>query len=235
MNETELSFEEIRPYRDEEVNEVLKGIAKKPSFLKLAPFMFPHLTAEEIQAGFSYVESTRAFQALYIHQGMRSLVGNSTDGLSYEGIKQLDKRTPYLFLSNHRDIILDSAFLNILLFEHGFDTTEIAIGDNLMVSSLVTDLMKLNKSFIVHRSAPRKLIPHYSRRLSAYIRHVIRNEGHSVWLAQRNGRTKDGLDETAPGLLKMLSLSGPKELTENFAQLNLTPWPFPMNMNPVRA
>lgn len=223
MKEPELSFDEIRPYRDEEVNKVLARIANKPSFLKLAPYMFPHLKAKEIQEGFTYVQSTRAFQALYIHQGMRSLVGNSTDGLSYEGIKQLDKKTPYLFLSNHRDIILDSAFLNILLFEHGYDTTEIAIGDNLMVSPLVTDLMKLNKSFIVHRDIPRSDMLAYAQRLSTYVRHVLVEQGQSIWMAQRNGRTKDGLDETAPGLLKMLSMSGEKDLYHNIGELNLTP------------
>lgn len=223
MNIHNLSFDEIRPYRDEEVNEVLTQIATKPSFLKLICYMFPHLSPEEIQEGFAHIHSVRAFQALYIHQGMRSLASNSTNGLSYEGVKRLDKQSPYLFLSNHRDIILDSAFLNILLFEHGFETTEIAIGDNLMVSPLVTDLMKLNKSFIVHRNPPRKLLPSYSRRLSQYIRHQISQHNQSVWIAQRSGRTKDGVDQTAPGLLKMLSLSGENGFEAGFEQLNITP------------
>ncbi|MEM7373198.1 MAG: 1-acyl-sn-glycerol-3-phosphate acyltransferase [Bacteroidota bacterium] len=222
MKTSDLSFDEIRPYRDEEVNEVLSQIATKPSFLKLISYMFPRLSSKDIQEGFAHIHSVSAFQALYIHQGMRSLASNSTDGLSYEGIKQLDKKTPYLFLSNHRDIILDSAFLNILLFEHGVDTTEIAIGDNLMVSPLVTDLMKLNKSFIVHRNAPRRLLPSYSKRLSQYIRHVLQEKEQSVWIAQRNGRTKDGVDQTAPGLLKMLSLSREEGLAASFAKLNLT-------------
>lgn len=218
-----LSFEDIRPYHDEEVHEVLQRVCQKPSFFQLIRYLFPQMRQEEVVEGFSHIHSTRAFQALYIHSAIRSIVGSSTDGLSYSGIKELAKDRPHLFLSNHRDIILDSAFLNILLFEHGLETTQIAIGDNLMVSGLVTDLMKLNKSFIVHRSAPRHLMMAYSQRLSRYIRHLIGEQGASVWLAQRNGRTKDGRDQTAPALLKMLALSGSDDLATAFAELNIVP------------
>ncbi|MEM7659089.1 MAG: 1-acyl-sn-glycerol-3-phosphate acyltransferase [Bacteroidota bacterium] len=223
MESPTLAFSEISPYEDDQVNEVLLKIAQKPSFLNMVQYMFPHLTGKEIQEGFKYIHSTRAFQALYIHQGIRSILGDSTNGLSYTGIKELDKQQAYLFLSNHRDIILDSACLNILLFEHGYDTTHIAIGDNLMVSKLVTSLMKLNKSFIVHRTPPRKQLLAYSERLSRYIQHVMQ-EGQSVWVAQRSGRTKDGFDQTHPGLLKMLALTFEEEnWQESWRALNLTP------------
>ena len=223
MEEHALTFEDIRPYHDEEVHAVLQRITQKPSFFQLIRYLFPQMRREDIIEGFRHIHSTRAFQALYIHSAIRSIVAHSTEGLSYTGIRELDKTRPHLFLSNHRDIILDSAFLNILLFEHGYETSQIAIGDNLMVSGLVTDLMKLNKSFIVHRSAPRHLMLAYSQRLSRYIRHLIQEKGASVWLAQRNGRTKDGRDQTAPALLKMLALSGPDDLATAFGALHIVP------------
>ncbi|MEO0473841.1 MAG: glycerol acyltransferase, partial [Bacteroidota bacterium] len=120
-------------------------------------------------------------------------------------------------------IILDPAVLNVLRFELGYDTTEIAIGDNLMVSQLVTDLMKLNRSFVVHRSAPRAEVYQYSLRLSTYIRQAIEHNRVSVWLAHRNGRAKDGLDQTHTGLLKMLNMSGEGSVLDNFRSLNIVP------------
>ncbi|GAB4417756.1 MAG: 1-acyl-sn-glycerol-3-phosphate acyltransferase [Bacteroidia bacterium] len=223
MEDHTQDFDAIRPYHDEEVHQILARISHKHSFFQLIGYLFPQMTQAEVVEGFSHIHSIRAFQALYIHRAIRSIAADSTDGVTYEGLKGLSKSQPYLYLANHRDIILDSAFLNVLLFEHGFDTTQIAIGDNLMVSPLVTDLMKLNKSFIVHRSAPRHLMVPYAQRLSGYIRKTLHADRCSLWLAQRNGRTKDGIDETSPALLKMLQISGPDDLVASFQALHLVP------------
>jgi hypothetical protein len=129
----------------------------------------------------------------------------------------------YLFISNHRDIVLDSAFLNLVLFEHGFETSRIAIGDNLMKKRISELLFRINKSFVVRRGgSPRELYQH-SLRLSEYIRDAITHKEDSVWIAQREGRAKDGDDRTQVGVLKMLGLSGGRNLKEHFRRLRIVP------------
>ncbi|WNJ18997.1 1-acyl-sn-glycerol-3-phosphate acyltransferase [Pontibacter sp. G13] len=222
-NLSDLSFEDIRPYHNEEVNEVLKGVVEKPSFFELIQYLFPNLTAEQVVASFRKIHTTREFQAQYIHQAIRTMISSSISDLTFSGFENLDPQEPCLFISNHRDIILDSALLNVLLFEEGFETTQIAIGDNLMVSPLVTDLMKLNKSFVVFRNlSPQQLLA-ASDQLSHYIRHVITDRIDSVWIAQRGGRTKDGHDQTQPALLKMLMRSGDSDVSASLKPLKIVP------------
>ena len=235
MEEDTLSFDEIRPYHDHEVNEVLMRLTKKPSFFKLMKYMFPEESGESIVENFKHIHTTLSFQEKYISRAIRKMVRDSSSGLTYEGLEKLDPEKPYLFISNHRDIIMDSAILNVLLFEHGYNTTEIAIGDNLMVSSLVTDLMKLNKSFIVHRKVPMHDMLAYSTRLSKYIRTTLTDKQSSVWLAQRNGRAKDGDDKTQASLLKMLNISGQRSLAENYGELNIIPMAVSYEIEPCGA
>ena len=235
MTEPILSFDEIRPYHDHEVKVVLEKLMEKPSFFSLMAYLFPQIPTNKLIASLKEINTTQDFQKQYIHKAIRGIVADSTQGLSYEGFAHLKKGESYLFLSNHRDIILDCAFLNILLVEHGYNTTRIAIGDNLMVSSLVTAMMKLNKSFIVHRSAPREKMLDYSRRLSAYISHSISKDGSSVWLAQRNGRTKDGDDKTHSGLLKMLGIHAESNYRETIKDLNIVPMALSYEYEPCDA
>ncbi|MEL6250391.1 MAG: 1-acyl-sn-glycerol-3-phosphate acyltransferase [Bacteroidota bacterium] len=222
MRNSVLSFEEIRPYRDEEVKAVMARLSQKHSFKILLQYFFPGQSIEDIEKGLMEVESSADFQDKYISKAIRRMKEESTQDLSHEGFEHIDKNQSYFYISNHRDIILDPGFLNFLLHREGFETTQNAIGDNLLVSALVTDLMKMNKSFIVHRSVERKDMLSYSQRLSAYVYEVLES-GQSIWMAQRNGRAKDGNDHTNPALLKMLNLSGAGKIDENFLQLNLTP------------
>ncbi|MEZ4774174.1 MAG: 1-acyl-sn-glycerol-3-phosphate acyltransferase [Bacteroidia bacterium] len=222
MPEFDQRFHEIRPYFDEEINEVLQRLTTKPSFYMLMAYLFPEMSGEEVAESFKQIHSSREFQRQYIYRAMKGVSAESTDGLTVSGIEYLDPKRPTLYLSNHRDIILDSAFLNTFLFEQGFETTQIAIGNNLMVSPLVTDLMKLNKSFVVHRDVPRNQLYQYSERLSAYIRTIIQG-GESIWLAQKSGRTKDGDDRTHTGLMKMLHITGTNDLKASFRELNIVP------------
>jgi 1-acyl-sn-glycerol-3-phosphate acyltransferase len=218
-----LSIDEIRPYHDAEVPAVLHRISHKASFFHLMGHLVPEFDRAALLEALSGTRSVAEFQARMIHRAMRGILAETASGLTVSGTEALDAASPRLFIANHRDIILDSAILNVILHEHGLPTSRIAIGDNLMVSQLVTDLMRLNKSFIVHRTAPIHLMQAYAQRLSRYIRESIRTDGQSVWLAQRSGRTKDGRDETHTGLLKMLSLSGPPLLCQGFAELHVTP------------
>ncbi len=232
MNDEPLTYDQIRPYHDHEVPKVLQRLGKKPSFFVLMKYLFPEQSGEEILQRFSNIHSVEQFQTEYIRHAIHRILKDSAGEVTIDGLEGIDPNTSYLFLSNHRDIILDSAILNVLLKDSGRRTTKIAIGDNLLVSELVTDLMKLNKSFIVHRNVARQDMMPYSNRLSSYIRDQVTQNLDSVWLAQRNGRTKDGNDQTHAGLLKMLNFSGKGDLEANFKELNIIPMSISYEIDP---
>jgi hypothetical protein len=216
-------FEDIRPYRDHEVASVVDRLMTNPSFYDVMRYAHPEWSDEEIRDQINGVDGVYAFQKRIAHPAMRALVNRTTDELTVSGIENLQEGKANLFISNHRDIILDSATLNILLFEHGIGTTETAIGNNLLSSDLITDLTKLNKNFVVMRNTGAREFYENSMRLSAYIRDTITRRNTSIWIAQREGRTKDGLDKTQPGLLKMLSINCEEPLRNCFRALRVTP------------
>lgn len=223
MNLQPYDFEEIRPYTDAEVPEVMKRLTQKTSLFVMMGVFFPELSPEEIQQKFAEVKNTAELQEKYIGEAIRRMISASAGQLFVRGLAELDASQSHLFIGNHRDIILDPGIFNEQRHQRNLATTLIAIGDNLLVSSLVTDLMKLNKSFIVHRSLPRNQLLAYSQRLSNYIRNAILEDNESIWIAQRSGRTKDGNDETQTALLKMLALSGSDSMIESFLALNIIP------------
>jgi hypothetical protein len=229
------NFDEIRPYNDSEVRDVLQSLIKEDVVLKMVKSLFPEKDINDIIALSQSINTIDEFQEKFIHKMVRRVASNSTDGISISGFDNMNKDESYLLISNHRDIILDSAFLNILLKENEFKTTEIAIGDNLLIYKWITDIVKLNKSFVVHRDAPVKLLVEYSKRLSTYIRTRITGNKNSVWIAQREGRAKDGNDKTQPGLLKMFHMSADKDFYESFSELNLTPFCLSYEYDPCDA
>ena len=210
-------YQDIRPYNDEEVRPVIEGLLANPDFIRsIAGFSFPRLfrlfpvlvcwlarrrLSEQLKDVHT-VKSMQGIIALY----MDKMIEKTTSSLTHTGLEGLSRDKAYLFISNHRDIAMDPAFVNYMLFHAGFDTVRIAIGDNLLKRPFVTDLMRLNKSFIVHRSLKGRDLLKSSKQLSEYIHHCI-GTGHSVWIAQREGRAKDGLDRTDTALLKMLALA----------------------------
>ncbi|MBA3706109.1 MAG: glycerol acyltransferase [Bacteroidetes bacterium] len=222
MNETQV-FDGIRPYYDHEAYQVLQRIIKEPLFMKLINNLWPGMTMQEVLAKAEKVNSAMGFQIEFMHPAIRTIVERSSDGLTCNGFENLDKNQSYLFVANHRDILLDSALLQILLVEHGFDTSEITFGDNLMEKGFITDFGKLNRMFTVLREGTGRELYDISKNLSIYIRHTITDKKVSVWIAQRNGRAKDGNDQTQTGLLKMLNMSGDKSFSENFGQLRVVP------------
>jgi hypothetical protein len=181
------------------------------------------MTQEEAFAKADKVNNNMDFQLEFMHQAIRVIVERSSTGLSFSGFENLDPNKAYLFIANHRDILLDSAILQILLVEQGFKTTEITFGDNLMQGGFVNDFGKLNRMFTVIREGNNRELYEISQKLSTYIRHTLVEKNVSVWIAQRNGRTKDGSDMTQNGLIKMLNLSGGKNFTESVKQLNIVP------------
>jgi len=216
-------FEEIRPFYDSEINAVLKKLINNPFFQQVLNGYFPKEKHQEIIKQLNNTNSAFEFQRTFMYQIIDNVIAITSNGITTSGIEKISKEKQYLFISNHRDIILDSAILQKVLFENNIPTTEIAFGSNLMDVPLIAELGRANKMFIVKRGGNLREVLHNSNILSAYIRHAILEKKTSVWLAQRNGRTKDGNDKTEIALLKMLNLSGKKSVAENIAELNIVP------------
>jgi len=217
-------FDPIRPYYDSEVNETLKSIVTHPMMKALMHFTFPELPEEEWQKQLIKTHSIRDFQCNFIYHAARKVLEKSSDGLTTSGFEKLEKNSSYLFISNHRDIILDTSLLNVALFEHGLTMTASAIGDNLVQKDFLLKLSKLNRNFLVQRGlTPRELLQS-SKLLSEYIKQMLLRENRSVWIAQREGRTKDGNDLTQQGVLKMIAMAS-EELApaEYFKKLKVVP------------
>ena len=230
-------FADIRPYRDEEVEFVLQQLLQDRDFLDaIARFRLnwlhrtmPALARATVKwrlgSGFKNYQSIRDIQ-LSVENYMDHCLQTSAAEVTVDGVDKLDAQTTYLFLCNHRDIVMDPALCNLFLHKAGRDTFRIAIGDNLLKREYSSHLMRLNKSFIVKRSIEsrrEKLLE--LKRLSAYIRQSLNRDNQSVWIAHREGRSKDGWDKTDTALLKMLNLSGEKTASfgEKSAELRMVP------------
>jgi 1-acyl-sn-glycerol-3-phosphate acyltransferase len=225
-------FSSIRPYEDHEVHEVFERLKNEKTFLDLIGFLFPNAPTEVVMGKLLDVNTIAQFQEEVIFPFLRDLIANTTDDVSFTGLEKLDPNTAYLFISNHRDIVLDSAILNFILLKNGYSATEIAIGDNLLIYPWITDLVKLNRTFIVKRNIPVRQMLDASTLLSKYIRHTITKKNRSIWIAQREGRSKDGDDRTQVSLLKMLNISGDGEFAENVRQLKIVPLAISYELDP---
>ena len=187
----------------------------------LMNFTFPDTSDEIWKEQLLKTHSIRDFQCNFIYQSVQRVLAKSSDGLSTSGFEKLEKNTSYLFISNHRDIILDTSLLNAALFEHGLVMTASAIGDNLVKKSFLLTLSKLNRNFLVQRGlSPRELLQS-SKLMAEYIGQLLLRENRSVWIAQREGRTKDGNDATHSGVLKMLAMGSDEENLMDYFSLTI--------------
>ncbi|MCF8373896.1 MAG: 1-acyl-sn-glycerol-3-phosphate acyltransferase [Bacteroidales bacterium] len=218
-----MDFNEIRPYTDKEIKEATQRLLQEPLFFRAVRWLLPELTDTDIVDNLNCVSGYYDFQKIFMYTAIKRIVKNSSDGLSYSGLENISKDKSYLYIANHRDIFLDSGLLEIILFENGYDTTQITFGSNLMSSQLLVDVGKINKMFKVERGGDKVEMYNNSMLLSHYIRNTVESGTDSVWIAQRNGRTKDGHDLTQPGLLKMLNMSGSGNFAEDFRKLNIVP------------
>jgi hypothetical protein len=216
-------FEEIRCYNNNEVQEVLERLSNEKQFMKLLSTIYPLLPKEQIKQRILSYKTNFEFQIGLVYPFLQYLEANMTKGIKMTGVENIDKTSAYLYISNHRDIILDSALLDAKLLEHGIDTVEIAIGDNLLLYPWIEDLVRVNKSFIVKRGLSARQILESSQRLSAYIAHTIADKNQSIWIAQREGRSKDSNDRTQESLLKMFNMTGDGSFTDNLSALNICP------------
>lgn len=218
-----MNFDEIRCYNNDEIPAALERLSNEKQFMKVLSTVYPLMPKETIKQRLTSFKTNIDFQKNMVYPFLQNIEANLTKGVELKGLENIDVSKPYLYISNHRDIILDSAFLCIKLIESGLDTVEIAIGDNLLVFPWIEELVRVNKSFIVKRGLSARQILESSQRLSAYIAHTIADKQQSIWLAQREGRAKDANDRTQESLLKMLNMSGNASVAENIASLNIAP------------
>jgi 1-acyl-sn-glycerol-3-phosphate acyltransferase len=229
-------FDSIRPFYETEVNDAIQDVVHHPMMKALMNFTFPNLPDEVWKEQLLRTHSTRDFQCNFIYKALQKVLETTSDGLTTSGFEKLEKNTSYLFISNHRDILLDTSLLNACLFEHKLVMTASAIGDNLVQKSFLRKLARLNRNFLVQRGlTPREMLQS-SKLLSEYISILLQHENRSVWIAQREGRTKDGKDATNPGVLKMLAMaSDEEELMDYFKKIKIVPVSISYEYDPTDA
>jgi hypothetical protein len=229
-------YDAIRPFYDAEINDGIRSSINHPMMKALMNFTFPEMPDEVWKEQLLKTHSIRDFQCNFIYQSVQRVLAKSSDGLTTSGFEKLEKNEAYLFISNHRDIILDTSLLNASLFSHGLVMTASAIGDNLVKKSFLLTLSKLNRNFLVQRGlSPREMLQS-SKLMSEYIGQLLLRENRSVWIAQREGRTKDGNDATHPGVLKMLSMGSDEEnLMEYFKKIKVVPVSISYEYDPTDA
>lgn len=220
----ETMFDDIRPYNEEEIPLAMQRIANSSSFPLLASYVYPDVPLEQVRKQVAAYKTVQEFQKNTMSMVNERVIENSMTGFTCAGLERLSPEMQYLYVSNHRDIMLDSSLLQYFLVKHGFDTTEITFGANLMMNPLVVDIGKSNKMFKVERPGRGfKEFYRSSKHLSDYIRYAITEKRQSVWIAQRNGRTKDGNDLTDQGIIKMFCMSCPEDKLKAIEQLHIVP------------
>ena len=216
-------FDDIRPYSDSEIPAAMHRIVTSELFPLISSYVFPERNMEDVRNLIKNITTVNQFQHEVMSVVNEQIIKRSISSFTYGGLDRLTPRKRYLFVSNHRDIMLDSSLLQYLLHINGHETSEITFGANLMNHPLVIDIGKSNKMFRVERGGGIKDFYQASLHLSDYIRHTIVDKRQSVWIAQRNGRTKDGFDYTEPGLIRMFSSSYPDDKVKALADLNIVP------------
>ncbi len=216
-------FEDIRPYNDDEFQEKMARLLQEPYFRGIINAIMPEVDYDEFCEKLSKLESVHEFQQGIILPWLLNLIKTTSDGFEYQGTELIEQGKNYLYMSNHRDIVLDSSFLCTALLKEGYPSCEIAIGSNLLIYNWISDFVRINKSFIVKRGIGIKQALEAAHQLSAYIHYAITEKKSSIWIAQREGRSKDSNDRTQEALIKMLGLEGGDNWIENLRELNITP------------
>jgi hypothetical protein len=220
---TEEIYNDYRPYIDSEAPAAIQRVAQNIYFPEIMKFIEPETDINIFLEDFKKIKTVDEFQSKFMYRAVEKVVELTAKKLSYGGLEHLEKERSYMFMSNHRDIVLDSAILQIILLGNGFKTTEITFGSNLMNPQVVVDIGKLNKMFKIVRGGSAREIFQNSLNVSEYMRYAITVKHESTWIAQRNGRTKNGCDRTEIAVLKMFAMSSKKPFAENLAELNIAP------------
>ena len=216
-------FDTIRPFEPEELPEVYERLLADKQFQQVVAYLYPGVPLEALAAKMKGCATSLDFQKTFCYGFLEDLLRKASKGCDMD-VRQIDTSRRYTFVSNHRDIVLDSALLDKLLIDAGFTTTcEIAIGDNLLSLPWVKDLVRVNKSFIVERSLQPRQMLLASKRLSEYMHFAIAQKNENIWIAQREGRAKDSDDRTQPAILKMMAMGGEGSARERLMQLHIVP------------
>ncbi|MCD7975654.1 MAG: 1-acyl-sn-glycerol-3-phosphate acyltransferase [Tannerellaceae bacterium] len=218
------NFDDIRPLRNEEVKGAIEELIANEDFQRAFRYIKPDLNWDEFSQVMHTCKTKEEFKGILAYDTVMMVAKNTTFSLTISGRSRLPKHhEPCTFISNHRDIVLDASFLNVMLFDVGYGLTQVAIGDNLLIRPWIETLVRLNNSFIVKRSVSVRQKLEESRKLSSYIHHTIRDTKESVWIAQREGRAKDSNDKTQSSILKMLNMGGTRDILSNLMELNIVP------------
>lgn len=224
MEDKYSEFESICPYTDEEAVKALNEVARHPAIPFISKSLFPDQPAGFLANAIKGVHSIDEFQQVVMSKAVEWCLNTTVHNFSYDGISHIkNKEGKFLMMSNHRDIILDPALTQYILFSNGVPMSEICVGDNLLSSKTIEKLLRSNRMIKVIRGVSARELYLSSQLLSRYIRQTITSGKSSVWIAQRQGRTKDGIDITEQGLLKMFDMSGTGTFQENFNELNIIP------------
>ena len=216
------NFDDIRPLHDSEVSGVIEELIKLDSLQMAMRYILPSLDWEAFTAKLRLCKTKEQFKTIISYDLVYTIAKFTTTSLTISGGERIS-RDSCTFISNHRDIVLDSAFLNVLLYDIGHGLTQIAIGDNLLIHPWIKPVVRLNNSFIVKRNLSVRQQLEASKTLSAYIHHTIKETKESIWIAQREGRAKDANDTTQTSILKMLNMSGEHDVLTNLMSLNIVP------------
>ncbi len=216
-------FSDIAPFDDSLFSSKMATLVNEPGFQHAVRYVMPDVPYNDFCNTLLSISDKETFQRKIMWPFLEKLARQTTDGISDSGLYNISPSRAYTFVTNHRDIVLDASFLNLCFLRQGLPTSEVAIGDNLLIFDWITDLVKLNKSFIVRRGLRLTKAYEASKHLSAYIHHAIVDKKQSVWIAQREGRAKDSNDLTQEAVVKMLGIAGPGSLAENIAELNIIP------------
>ena len=223
MNTQELDFSDIAPYDDSVFHDKMEQLVKEPGFLHAINYTMPKDDVPELIKELLKIDNKYDFQTKVMFPFLEMLAKTTTSGISIGGMKYYNPGKCYTYITNHRDIVLDASFLNLAFLRKGIPTTEVAIGNNLLIFDWITDLVRLNKSFIVKRNTGLREGLEAAKKLSAYIHHAILEKRESVWIAQREGRAKDSSDHTQESLIKMLAIGGEGTFLEKIKEINLMP------------
>ena len=222
--EVPTNFDEIRPYNNDEVKDAIESLTRDADFERAFRYIQPNVDWKVFSDLMRSFKTKEDFKSNLGYKFVTDLAKKTTFSLTFSGRSRLPKdKKPCTFISNHRDIVLDPSFLNIMLFDVGYGMTQVAIGNNLLIRPWIKTIVRLINSFIVKRNVPVRQMLEVSKELSAYIRHTITVTKDSIWIAQREGRAKDSNDRTQGSILKMLNMSGDKDIVSNLMDLNIVP------------
>lgn len=218
------NFEDIRPLNQDEVQAAIEELLSSEEFRHALRYVKPDLDWDQLSAAMRACKTKEQFKSTLAYDAVMTVAKKTTFSLTISGRSRLPEGKPACtFISNHRDIVLDASFLNVMLYDVGYGMTQVAIGDNLLIRPWIKTFVRLNNSFIVKRGVSVRQMLEVSGTLSAYINHTIKDTKESIWIAQREGRAKDSNDRTQPSVLKMLCMAGGKDIIGNLKSLNIVP------------